>query len=112
MTDKPFDPVLQSERTLLGWQRTVLAQCVAATLAPRFAAPQLGFGAAILGAASVMLSLVAYLGVRYRYRHARRVWPESDSLPRPSAWPLAVLAGSTITLGLLAVILAFGGARG
>ncbi|WP_166872268.1 DUF202 domain-containing protein [Salinibacterium sp. ZJ450] len=109
MTDeKVFDPGLQPERTLLAWQRTVLSLAVAGVLAARFAAPQIGLPAAVLGLISAALSIAAYVGVRYRYRRAHTGLRAAETLHSLSAWPLAALAGSTFTLGIVAAVYALG----
>lgn len=102
--DRPFDPGLQPERTLLAWQRTVLALAFACAVGVRFTAPHIGVAAVIAGIAGLGLAIAAYIGVRYRYRRAHIALQQSAALPTVGAWPLAALAGSTLMLGVLAAL--------
>jgi len=109
--DRPFDPGLQPERTLLAWQRTVLALAVACAVAVRFTAPVIGVAAGIAGIAGVGLAIAAYIGVRYRYRRAHTALQQSETLDTVGAWPLAAVAGSTLMLGVLAAFFLWCGIR-
>lgn len=109
--DRPFDPGLQSERTLLSWQRTVLALAVACAVAVRFTVPQIGVTALIAGIVGFGLAIAAYFGVRYRYRSTHTALQQSATLHSVSAWPLAALAASTLMLGVLGVFFLWGGIR-
>jgi len=106
--EHPFDPGLQPERTLLAWQRTVLALAVAVAAGVRFAAPLVGVVAVVLGAAGLALALAAYIGVRYRYRRMHAELREYAALASRGAWPFAALAASTCALGVLAVLCVVG----
>ncbi|MDY7526906.1 MULTISPECIES: DUF202 domain-containing protein [Cryobacterium] len=106
--EHPFDPGLQPERTLLAWQRTVLALAVAVAAGVRFAAPLVGVVAVFFGAAGLALALAAYIGVRYRYRRVHAELRDSATLASRGAWPFAALAAATCALGLLAVLCVVG----
>jgi len=106
--ERPFDPGLQPERTLLAWQRTVLALAVAVAAGVRFAAPLVGAAAVIFGAVGLALTLAAYIGVRYRYRRMHAELRDSEALASRGAWPFAALAAATGALGVLAVLCVVG----
>lgn len=101
---EPFDPGLQPERTLLAWQRTVLALGVGCAVAMRLTAPYLGVPAVVAGITGLVLATIAYLGVRFRYRRTHAALTGSATLHSVSAWPLVALAGSALTLGLIAAL--------
>jgi uncharacterized membrane protein YidH (DUF202 family) len=109
--DRPFDPGMQPERTLLAWQRTALALAIACALVVRFTAPQIGVAAVVAGIAGLGLAFAAYFGARYRYRCAHAGLQQSSTLLTVSAWPLAALAGSTLMLGVLAVFILWSSVR-
>ncbi|MBC7441709.1 MAG: DUF202 domain-containing protein [Ramlibacter sp.] len=102
--ERPFDPGLQPERTLLAWQRTVLSLVAFVTIGVRLTAPDRGAVAVATGLVGLALAITAYLGVRFRYRRAHVALTRNASLPQVGAWPLAALAGSTVLLGLLAAL--------
>ncbi|WP_166785491.1 DUF202 domain-containing protein [Cryobacterium cryoconiti] len=107
----PFDPGLQPERTLLAWQRTVLALAVGAVVGMRLTAPAFGGAALVAGLIGLALSLAAYVGVRFRYRRAQAALQARAALPASSAWPLAALAAGAVSLGVLALFYLGGGIR-
>ena len=102
--EHPFDPGLQPERTLLAWQRTVLALAVAVAAGVRFAAPLVGVVAVVFGAVGLALALAAYIGVRYRYRRMHAELRDSAALASRGGWPFAALAAATCAIGVLAVL--------
>ena len=57
MTDRPFDPGLQPERTLLSWRRTCLALAVASLVSVRFAAEILGVAAIAFGVVGLVMAI-------------------------------------------------------
>ncbi|TFD18615.1 DUF202 domain-containing protein [Cryobacterium sp. TMT4-10] len=103
-SERPFDPGLQPERTLLAWQRTVLSLTAFVAVGVRLTAPDRGAVAVATGMVGLALAIAAYLGVSVRYRRAHAALTRSASLPPSGAWPLPALAGSTVMLGLLAVL--------
>lgn len=107
--DSPFDPGLQPERTLLAWQRTLLATGVACALALRFTALHFGALAIVAGVTGLGLVLAGYFGARYRYRRAHKALHRNASLQELSAWPLAALAASTLMLGLMSGLFVMSG---
>ncbi|WP_241985841.1 MULTISPECIES: DUF202 domain-containing protein [Cryobacterium] len=99
--EHPFDPGLQPERTLLAWQRTVLALAVGAIVGMRLTAPAFGGVATVAGLIGLTLTLAAYVGVRFRYRRAHAALQARAALPESGAWPLAALAAGAVSLGVL-----------
>lgn len=101
---QPFDLGLQAERTLLAWQRTVLDVGVGCAIAVRYTAPHFGASAVICGFIGLSAATAAYFGARYRYRRMHRALQQAATLVTVSAWPLAVLAASTLVFGGLAFV--------
>lgn len=100
--DSPFDSGLQIERTLLAWRRTTLSVAVVSAAGVRFTAPVIGAGAIAVGAAGVLLALVAYLLTGIRYRQVHRSLQQS-SVYTTKGWVPMVLAVATLLLGVLAM---------
>lgn len=98
-----FDEGLQPERTLLAWQRTLLAVAVGCAVAARLVAPQVGIGGVVASLSGILLVAVTYLAVRRRYARINTSLRASDTLQLLSAWPLALLTLVTVVLGILAV---------
>lgn len=101
-SDKPYDPGLQVERTLLAWRRTALAVAVVSAVGVRFTAPSLGWLALALGAVGVLLAMVVYAAIGVRYRRVHRSLSPSDGL-EASGRPHLVLALAVAILGLAAL---------
>jgi putative membrane protein len=102
VTDRPFDPGLQPERTLLAWRRTALALGVGSAVGARLALPVLGSGAVVVGVLGVLAALVSYVAASRRYHRAHRALTSGDRLPTGGA-PLAVTAGAVGALALAAM---------
>ena len=106
-----FDAGLQAERTALAWRRTALALAVAALGAARLAAPVVGPAALVLGALGLVLAgaVAASSGRRYRSVHTSLLGRgDLRGLRRPAV-PIAALAGTGVTVGVLALCLAVAG---
>lgn len=107
--DRPFDIGLQPERTFLAWQRTVLALGAGCAFAVRFLAPEVGVIAIFAGIVGLGMAGAAYVGARFRYSRAHRGLRDTATLHTLSAWPLVVLAGSALILGVLAALFLWNG---
>jgi uncharacterized membrane protein YidH (DUF202 family) len=107
MTDRPFDPGLQPERTLLAWRRTALALGVGSAVGARLALPVLGAGAVVLGLLGALTALAAYVAASRRYRRAHRALTGGAGLPTGGA-PLALTAATAAALGIGALLYALG----
>ena len=112
ITDWPFDPGLQPERTLLAWRRTALAIAAAGVTASRLMLNQLHESPGALG---LGLSLFAYLIASRRYRQVHAALHATERLPERGAWPQLALALSVAVLAAASVVyvlaLRFGDAR-
>ena len=72
MSDKPFDPGLQPERSALAWQRTALAIAVGSLIFGRILATTLGLWALPPMVAGLGLSAALGLKSHQRYAHHHR----------------------------------------
>lgn len=99
-----FDEGLQPERTLLAWQRTLLAVAVGCAVAARLVAPHLGVAGVVASLVGLALVVVASVAVRRRYRRINDSLRSTETLTMLSAWPLALLALATAVLGVVAVL--------
>jgi uncharacterized membrane protein YidH (DUF202 family) len=105
--DTVYDEGLAAERTMLAWQRTVLAVAVIGALVARFAgaaSPRflpIAVGVFIMSAAGALL-----LWVRRRYNRTHRVLVESGHLVGRDAKPLVIAAGVVWLCGVSAVVFA------
>jgi uncharacterized membrane protein YidH (DUF202 family) len=100
--ERPFDPGLQPERTLLAWQRTALALAVGSVAGARLALPVLGavaVGVGVLGAAA---ALSAYLAAGVRYRRSHHALVTGESLPG-GAVPLLALTAAAVLIAVAAL---------
>ena len=97
MPKAPYDPGLQTERTLLAWRRTCLALAVASAVVVRFAGESIGGVAALLGIAGVSAAAGSYIRASLRYRRAH------DGLTRDGQLPIDGLALALMTLTLLLI---------
>ena len=115
ITDWPFDPGLQPERTLLAWRRTALAIAAAGVTASWLMLNQLHEFAVAAGALGLGLSLFAYLIASRRYRQVHAALHATERLPERGAWPQLALALSVAVLAAASVVyvlaLRFGDAR-
>lgn len=86
MTDSPFDPGLQPERTLLAWRRTSLAIPVAGLVLLRLELHHFGVLAICLALAALLMGGMTYAAATRRYRRIH------DSLTAGMEMPAAGLA--------------------
>ncbi|HET9650282.1 MAG TPA: DUF202 domain-containing protein [Microlunatus sp.] len=97
-----FDSGLQSERTELAWRRTALSMLVGSFLAWRLLAPSLGWWAAAIGLAGLLLTASLAVLARRRSRRAERALSGSEVMPDGGV--LLLLAASAAAAGLGGVI--------
>jgi putative membrane protein len=112
VSDRIFDEGLQVERTALAWRRTSLAMAVAAVGAGRLAAPVIGAVAVGLAGLGLLQALAVSVTARRRYVVAHRSLTFRGDLAglRQGGLPIAALAGSCLTVGLLALVFVLGSA--
>jgi uncharacterized membrane protein YidH (DUF202 family) len=104
-----FDAGLQPERTLLAWQRTLLALGLGCAVTARLTAPHLGLAGVLGSLAGLCAVVVAYVLIRLRYRRINHSLRSTQTLALVSAWPLALVAAATVALAVLATLfVAFG----
>jgi uncharacterized membrane protein YidH (DUF202 family) len=101
---RPFDPGLQLERTLLAWRRTCLALAVGNAAAIRYLAVLLGPWAMLIGAAGLVLALVAWILCTLRYRRVHQRLSDDAQLGSSGRLPL-LMALSVVTLAVAAGLL-------
>jgi putative membrane protein len=108
--DRVFDEGLQVERTALAWRRTSLALAVAAVGVGRLAAPVIGAVAIALAGLGLLQALTVSVNARRRYRLAHRSLTSRGDLAdlRQGGLPIAALAGSCLTVGVLALAFVVG----
>jgi len=107
VTDRPFDPGLQPERTLLSWRRTCLALAVASLVSVRFAAEVLGLAAVVFGVVGMAMAAGAYVAAGHRYRRAHRALSTDGELPTDAA-ALLLLLGALVTVGAACAVYVVG----
>ena len=73
MSDGPWDPGLQPERTALAWRRTGLALTVGSLIGLRVLPPLLGPAAFVLAGLGVVASLAGLAAAHRRYRRVHRL---------------------------------------
>ncbi len=98
---RPFDPGLQPERTMLAWQRTVLALGVASALVVRLTADDFGTLGVIGGLAGIALSATAYAAATRRYDRTYRALATTGVLPSDGVATLLTSAAALL-LGIAA----------
>lgn len=103
-SETPFDSGLQSERTLLAWQRTCLALAIGNALAIRYLADALGHLAAVIGIIGLALSAAAWVSVSMRYRRTEAASPRHGSLVASGRLPL-LMAGSVVAAGVAGAVI-------
>lgn len=107
MSDAPFDPGLQPERTLLAWKRTCLALGLSAVVAVRFAAETLGPFVTVLGAVGIAAALASYLASAHRYRTAQAALKDTGRIPVDGA-ALGLLTVTLLVTGSAAAVYLLG----
>ena len=124
MSDGPWDPGLQPERTALAWRRTGLALTVGSLIGLRVLPPLLGPAAFVLAGLGVVASLVVLAAAHRRYRRVHRLLlaardagrtrADGGSTGSPSRVPTtggalpAATAALALAAGLGALVVALG----
>ncbi len=78
--DRPFDPGLQPERTLLAWQRTCLSLAVGNAIAIKYLSDALGPWSTLIGVAGLALCTVVLVVCTRRYRRAHEGLVRDETL--------------------------------
>ena len=124
MSDGPWDPGLQPERTALAWRRTGLALTVGSLIGLRVLPPLLGPAAYVLAGLGVVASLAVLAAAHRRYRRVHRLLlaardaghtrADGGSASSPSRVPTtggalpAATAALALAAGLGALVVALG----
>jgi putative membrane protein len=103
VTERPFDPGLQVERTTLAWRRTVLALAAASLAGVKVLLPVGAVGAFAVGGGGLAVALIIGGVVIRRHRRTHHALTRGDRR-LPDARPLAMSAALTLTLGLTALL--------
>jgi uncharacterized membrane protein YidH (DUF202 family) len=103
VTERPFDPGLQLERTTLAWRRTVLALAAVSLAGVKVLLPVGAVGAFAVGGGGVAAALIIGGVVIRRHRRTHHALIDGDRR-LSDARPLAMSAALTLTLGLAALI--------
>jgi uncharacterized membrane protein YidH (DUF202 family) len=101
--DRPFDPGLQPERTLLAWQRTCLSLAVGNAIAIKYLSDALGPWATVIGVAGLALVAAAWVGSSIRYRRAHEGLVLDARLVLDGRLP-AMLAAAVLLAAVAAVV--------
>jgi len=124
VSDGPWDPGLQPERTALAWRRTGLALTVGSLIGLRVLPPLLGPAAFVLAGLGVVASLAVLAAAHRRYRRVHRLLlaarddghacADGGSTGSPSRVPTtggalpAATAALALAAGLGALVVALG----
>jgi len=105
-----FDAGLQAERTALAWRRTSLTMAVAAVGAGRLASLVIGAVAVAVAGLGLLQALWVSVSARRRYRLVHESLTSRGDLTDVSqgGLPIATLAASCLTVGLLALAFVLG----
>lgn len=102
-----FDPGLQPERTQLAWRRTALSLAIGSLIAARVLPVIFGSGAWVIpGIMGVTLAGVLWVAGGRRARQVSRALSPDPQQRMPDATLLLVLAGLTVAIGVLALVVA------
>ena len=104
MSDHPFDPGLQPERSALAWQRTSLAIAVGSLIFGRILATSLGLWALLPMVIGLGLSAALGLKANQRYAHHHRTLTSGNGLLADGRLN-AALALFVFTAGVFALIM-------
>ncbi len=90
--ERVFDAGLQPERTVLAWQRTVLALGIGVLAGSRVLFPMLGMISSVLLAAGLTVVLGLFVAIRRRYERMHTHLTEEShlSLPHGAVLPAAL----------------------
>ncbi|MGV8845020.1 DUF202 domain-containing protein [Tessaracoccus sp.] len=80
MSDHPYDPGLQPERSALAWQRTALSIAVGSLIFGRILSTSLGLWALLPMLAGLTMSILLFLKSHLRYAHHHRTLTSGNGL--------------------------------
>lgn len=103
MSDRPFDPGLQPERSTLAWQRTGLAIAVGSLIFGRILATSLGFWALVPMMAGLSMAAALGLKAHQRYAHHHRTLTSGRGMLADGRLN-AALALFVIAAGLFSIV--------
>jgi len=112
--ERVFDAGLQPERTILAWQRTVLALGIGVLVGTRLLLPMLGTLSYGLLAAGLAVVLGMFVAIRRRYErmHAHLTQESRLSLPHGALLPAALSLFVVVSaVGALAYVVVSGVSR-
>ncbi len=102
MSDRPFDPGLQPERSALAWQRTALSIAVGSLIFGRILSTTLGPWALLPMVAGLAMSAVLGMKAHRRYAHHHRTLSSGSGFLADgrlnAALALFMLAGGIFSL--------------
>lgn len=102
--DRPFDPGLQIERTLLAWRRTCLALAIGNLFTIRYLTEAVGSWAAVLGVLGVGSAGIAWVIATIRYRRIHVSLVHDDPLASDGK-VVALVAASILAACIAALVL-------
>ncbi|RMB61155.1 DUF202 domain-containing protein [Tessaracoccus antarcticus] len=103
MSNRPFDPGLQPERSALAWQRTALSIAVGSLIFGRILATPMGLWTLLPMAAGLALSGILGLKGNHRYAHHHRTLTSGNGLLADGRLN-AALALFVLGAGLLSLV--------
>ena len=105
MSDQPFDPGLQPERSALAWQRTALAIAVGSLIFGRILSGTFGFWALLPMVAGLTMAALLGLKSHRRYAHHHRTLTSGHGMLADgrlnAALALFVFAGGIFALAVV-----------
>ncbi len=104
MSDRPFDPGLQPERSALAWQRTALAIAVGSLIFGRILSTSLGLWALLPMVAGLSMSAVLGVQSHRRYSHHHRTLTSGNGTLADGRLN-AILALFAVAAGLFSVVM-------
>lgn len=105
MTETPFDPGLQPERTRLAWQRTAISVGVGALVYARVEADVLGNLSWVLAGLGAVAGIVIGRWTRQRYRYTHHSL-KAGTVKLPDGLLPLLVAGVVFCAGALAIVVA------
>ncbi len=103
MSERPYDPGLQPERTVLAWQRTSLSLGAGALVYSRVIAPAVGDWAWVFALFGLAVSLTIGIWARRRYAYTHRTLTGGGSQLADGLMP-AVVAATVSVAGIAALV--------